>query len=77
MREAVSLALESATRYNATLVAEGVETEDQSTLLLEMGVLVGQGYLFSKAVPMDTLIQIACHDGAIFGEGGAGVRPSA
>ena len=66
MREAVSLALESATRYNATLVAEGVETEDQSTLLLEMGVLVGRGYLFSKAVPMETLIQISRHDGAIF-----------
>ncbi|SEF26896.1 EAL domain-containing protein [Variovorax sp. NFACC27] len=59
MREAVSLALESATRYNATLVAEGVETEDQSTLLLEMGVLFGQGYLFSRAVPMDDLIRMA------------------
>lgn len=65
MREAVSLSLESATRYGATLVAEGVETEDQSALLLGMGVLVGQGYLFSKAIPMDALIQMARCDGAI------------
>lgn len=32
------------------------------------GVLVGQGYFFFKAVPVDTLIQIACHDGSIFGD---------
>ena len=62
MRKAVSLALESATRYDATLVAEGVETEDQSAVLLEMGIVIGQGYLFSKAVPMDALLCMAGRD---------------
>lgn len=69
MREAVALALESATRYNATLVAEGVETEAQSALLLEMGVLYGQGYLFSRAVPMEELIQMARRKGAFCADG--------
>ena len=69
MREAVSLALESATRYNATLVAEGVETEAQSALLLEMGVLFGQGYLFSKAISMEALIQMARRKGAFCADG--------
>ncbi len=69
MREAVALALESATRYNATLVAEGVETEAQSALLLEMGVLYGQGYLFSKAVTMEKLIHMARRKGAFCADG--------
>ncbi|HVZ99606.1 MAG TPA: EAL domain-containing protein [Caulobacterales bacterium] len=36
-----------------SVIAEGIETEEQRALLLAEGVPVGQGYLFSKAVPFD------------------------
>ena len=36
-----------------TVVAEGVETEDQRTMLVGMGCERGQGYLFSPALPGD------------------------
>lgn len=37
------------------IVAEGVETETQRDLLLAMGCNVAQGYLFSRAIPAETL----------------------
>lgn len=33
-----------------TLVAEGIETENQMNVLIERGCTIGQGYLFSKPV---------------------------
>jgi sensor c-di-GMP phosphodiesterase-like protein len=33
------------------VVAEGIETERQEQLLLERGCILGQGYLYAKAVP--------------------------
>ncbi|WP_454912767.1 EAL domain-containing protein [Variovorax gossypii] len=59
MNKAIGLALESATRYGATLVAEGVETETQLDILVKMGIKFGQGYLFSKAVPINDLIELS------------------
>ncbi|MCK4986385.1 MAG: EAL domain-containing protein, partial [Desulfobacterales bacterium] len=35
-------------RLNMIVVAEGVETEEQLAILLEMNCQFGQGYLFSK-----------------------------
>jgi EAL domain-containing protein (putative c-di-GMP-specific phosphodiesterase class I) len=35
--------------------AEGVETPTQSSMLRELGIEFGQGYLFSKPVPADEL----------------------
>jgi diguanylate cyclase (GGDEF)-like protein/PAS domain S-box-containing protein len=35
------------------LVIEGVETEEQASLLLELGVTLAQGYLFGKPAPHD------------------------
>ncbi len=64
MREAVSLAQEIAQRYDATLVAEGVETEIQRQALLDMGIRLGQGYLFSAAVPLDEVLAIMAARGA-------------
>lgn len=54
-REAIALAFESAERYGAKLVTEGIETEEQSKLLMQMGIRFGQGYLYSHAVPFDRL----------------------
>lgn len=41
------------------LVAEGIETEAQRDLLQQVGVTRGQGFLFSRAVPSEELIQLA------------------
>jgi EAL domain-containing protein (putative c-di-GMP-specific phosphodiesterase class I) len=35
------------------VIAEGIETEEQRALLLAEGCPVGQGYLFSRAVPIE------------------------
>jgi len=40
---------------NLTVVAEGVETEAQREVLLEMGYRAAQGYLFARPMPADTL----------------------
>lgn len=37
---------------NLNVIAEGVETEDQQSLLLNNGCLHYQGYLFGKPVPI-------------------------
>jgi EAL domain-containing protein (putative c-di-GMP-specific phosphodiesterase class I) len=38
-----------------TVIAEGIETREQWRILLEMGVDCGQGYLFSRPLPMPEL----------------------
>ncbi|MCB9794202.1 MAG: EAL domain-containing protein [Alphaproteobacteria bacterium] len=50
----VSTIVALARHMRLELIAEGVETEDQARSLLELGVQLGQGYLFSKAVPGET-----------------------
>ncbi|GIU99105.1 MAG: hypothetical protein KatS3mg014_0721 [Actinomycetota bacterium] len=37
-------------------LAEGIETEDERRLLLELGCELGQGYLFSRPVPAEELL---------------------
>lgn len=56
MQAAVSLAYESAKRYSATLVAEGVETQWQVNTLLGLGITRGQGFFFSPAMALDDLL---------------------
>lgn len=34
------------------VVAEGVETEEQRDWLLARGISIGQGYLYSEALPL-------------------------
>ena len=44
------------------IVAEGIETPKQLALLSEMGCQLGQGFLFSRAVPIgeaETLLERA------------------
>jgi len=40
------------------VIAEGVETVQQRDLLLDMGCLYGQGYLFSKPLPADAMAKL-------------------
>jgi len=45
------------------IVAEGVETEEHRKRLLEMGVVIGQGYLWSHALGADAFCKlVAGHD---------------
>jgi len=39
------------------VLAEGVETEEQAKVLLNLGVQIGQGWLFSKAIPVPEATQ--------------------
>lgn len=41
------------------LIAEGIETDEELALLRKLGVQMGQGYLFSKAVPLAEFKQLA------------------
>jgi len=46
-----------AQRLNISLVAEGVETEEQAAYLREKGVDVLQGYLFARPMPLESFPQ--------------------
>lgn len=59
MRSAIQLALESAQRYNATFVAEGVETWGQLDELHALGITQGQGHLLSREMSIEALIQFS------------------
>ncbi|OEJ67608.1 EAL domain-containing protein [Magnetovibrio blakemorei] len=41
------------------IIAEGVETERQSTFLHALGSDIGQGYLFSRPIPFEDFIRLA------------------
>jgi len=59
-RNIVEAIISLAHRLDMIVVAEGVETLEQYTTLLDMNCQFGQGYLFSKPLPrskMDKLIE--------------------
>jgi EAL domain-containing protein (putative c-di-GMP-specific phosphodiesterase class I) len=39
-------------------LAEGIETEEQRTFLVENGCQLGQGFLFSRAVPAEQIVAL-------------------
>lgn len=41
------------------VIAEGIETLEQLHILRDVGVKVGQGYLFSRAVPLQDFVKLA------------------
>jgi diguanylate cyclase (GGDEF)-like protein/PAS domain S-box-containing protein len=47
--------VEIARTLEIDVIAEGIETEEQRTFLLEHGCTLGQGYLFSKPVPAERI----------------------
>lgn len=51
MRRALSRLLRVADVLEAEVVAEGIETNDDFQVLVDMGVRFGQGYLFGRPVP--------------------------
>lgn len=55
-----------ADRVGSIIVAEGVECAEERRVLIELGVVYGQGWLFSKAMPIVTAQQ--CLIGATDGE---------
>jgi len=46
-----------ATELNLQILAEGVETEEQRSLLFEMGCMHFQGFLFGRAIPSKDFLQ--------------------
>ena len=51
----VKTIIEMGKNLNFDLIAEGIETEEQMTLLIEKGCLYGQGYFYSKPVQRDEI----------------------
>ena len=52
-RAIVKAILDLASALDLQVVAEGIETEQQRDVLLDMGCKIGQGYWFSKPVAAD------------------------
>jgi EAL domain-containing protein (putative c-di-GMP-specific phosphodiesterase class I) len=48
-------------KFNMTMLAEGIETEAQFEHLRRLGCELGQGYLFSPAVPVTEVIALLNH----------------
>ena len=44
-------------QMGCAVVAEGIETDEQWDILCRMGLDFGQGYLFSRPLPLDDLIE--------------------
>ncbi|MCW8090653.1 putative bifunctional diguanylate cyclase/phosphodiesterase [Alteromonas sp. ASW11-130] len=47
---------------NCDVIAEGVETLEQLHILREVGLTMGQGYLFSKAIPLTEFVELTNQD---------------
>lgn len=54
----VEQSINMAKALNIEVVAEGVETEEITQILRKLGCDIGQGYLYSKPVPMQDLIDV-------------------
>lgn len=55
----VELIVRLSDRFNFKVIAEGIEAEIQRQRLQELGCTLGQGYLFSRPIPVDAAIEWA------------------
>jgi len=46
-------------KLGINVIAEGVESNDQISILLELGCKFGQGYLFSRPIDRDAVAKMA------------------
>jgi EAL domain-containing protein (putative c-di-GMP-specific phosphodiesterase class I) len=60
-RHLVEAIVGMARALDLTVVAEGVETDDQLQFLGELGCALAQGYLFAPAVPAEELHTLLVH----------------
>lgn len=50
---------------NCELIAEGIESIHHLHILREIGIVSGQGFLFSKAIPLEAFVELANKDIAV------------
>lgn len=66
-RTIVQALIAMAKNMNIQIIAEGIETEEQRRLLLQMGCSFGQGYLFSPALDIGNLALGSLNPSRCFG----------
>ena len=57
----VSSMIDMAQRLGLITIAEGIETLEHQRILQEMGCDIGQGYLFSKPLPVEGILAFLSH----------------
>jgi EAL domain-containing protein (putative c-di-GMP-specific phosphodiesterase class I) len=60
--ELVEMLAGLATKFGMIVVAEGIETEEQITALLQLGIREGQGFVYSRPVPAAAILAMATKD---------------
>jgi EAL domain-containing protein (putative c-di-GMP-specific phosphodiesterase class I) len=50
-KEIVKAMVQIGKNINADVIAEGIETEDELKVLLDLGLIYGQGFLFARPAP--------------------------
>jgi diguanylate cyclase (GGDEF)-like protein len=58
-RQIVRTVIDLAKGLDCQVVAEGVETEEQVSMLLDHGCLIAQGYLFARPMPPEEFLALA------------------
>ncbi len=59
-RDMATAILHLGAAIDATVIAEGVETEAEAAVLLDLGYSVAQGYLFARPMPIEALSDYIC-----------------
>ena len=60
--ELVEMLAGLATKFGMIVVAQGIETEEQITALLQLGIREGQGFVYSRPVPAAAILAMATKD---------------
>jgi EAL domain-containing protein (putative c-di-GMP-specific phosphodiesterase class I) len=57
-REIANAIVALSRNLNIEIVAEGIETKDLEALLLDLGCRYGQGYLYSRPIAFEQVMQL-------------------